>query len=473
MKPKILFDIKNGGRLDSLVGKKIINLNYQKITRIPIKKIARRVFVFVIVAYFIFGPVISVAPGDVRAAQKEEERKALESQLAELEGQISQYESTIAQYKSQGKNLQSEIKSLEAKVGKLGLQIKAINLSLTRLDEEINATQGQIVNAEDQISINKNNLSDLLQTLYENDKQGMAEILLKNNQLSDFFGDLNNIMAVQDNLRLVIGKVVESRLKLIDQKQDLALEKSDKEALKIYQDSQRLSIKKAQEVKNTLLKETKGKEAVYQKILIETQKTAAQIRSQIYNLIGGGELQFGDAYKLAKSAEKATGVRAALILAVLDRESALGKNVGRCDYQTAMHPTRDIPAFLTIIDELGLKSSLDRGTIKVSCANSDGAYGGAMGPAQFIPSTWAGYKDRIADMTGNHPPSPWNNADAFMATALYLKDSGAAGGSAYDEKVAAAKYYAGSRWRYHLNGYAARVVAQAQEFEDDIAILNS
>jgi len=454
-----------------------LNLNSQRVIYIPVKFLLTGFFIPLIILSFIFGSVVAPAPtssGVMAAQNNDEEKKALESQLAELENQISQYETTIEQYKTQGKTLQGEMKRLETQIAKLNLQIRAVNLSLDKLDAEVKSTQTQINQTESNIDFNKKNLSQILQTLYENDSKNLIEVLFKNPQLSDFFTDLNNLLAVQDNLRLVIQKIAEAHQKLVDQKEVLALERVDAAALKVYQDSQKANIQKTQTEKSNLLKVTKGKESEYQKLLTETKKTAAEIRKQIFQLLGGGELEFGDAYQLAKFAEQATGVRAALILAVLDRESALGKNVGRCDYKTAMHPTRDIPIFLQIIKELGLEKDLEAGIIKVSCPNADGAYGGAIGPAQFIPSTWKIYKNRIAEVTGNNPPSPWRNADAFVATALYLKDAGAgAGASLAQERKAAAKYYAGSRWSSYLWTYGARVISSAQKFEEDIAILSS
>jgi len=486
MKPKYrnLVDIRSNNCANPTT--RVLNLNFRKTVHIPFKFLVKSTFVLFVFLSLVFGSALAPTSSGVKAAQNKE-REALEEQLAQLENQIDQYETQIEQYKKQGSSLQGEIKKMESQIAKLNLQIKAINLSLAKLDDEISSTQTQITQTESDISINRENLSQLLQTLYENDHKNLAQILLANPKLSDFFGDMNNLLAVQENVKILISQIAEDRQKLIDQREILGLQRTDTAALKEYQDAQRASIEKTQAEKNNLLKATKGKEVEYQKLLTETKKTAAEIRKQIFKLLGGGELQFGDAYKLAQMAENATGIRSALILAVLDRESALGKNVGSCNYKTAMHPTRDIPVFLEIIKELGLEKNLEAGVIKVSCANSDGAYGGAMGPAQFIPSTWVIYKKKIAEITGNNPPSPWSNTDAFVATALYLKDaynssacvnyanqySNVLPKQVLQERCAAAKYYAGSRWFTYRFAYGDRVLTLAKQFEEDIAILNS
>ena len=123
-----------------------------------------------------------------------------------------------------------------------------------------------------------------------------------------------------------------------------------------------------------------------------------------------------------------TGTPAAFVLAILTQESALGANVGKCylsdttsgagyninsktQYSNVMKPSRDIPGFLKITSNLGM----DPLKTVVSCPiPSAGGYGGAMGPAQFIPSTWLSVAGRAG------ATNPWNARDAIFASSLYL-----------------------------------------------------
>lgn len=476
-KPKVLRDLycKSAGKKISY--SRIVNLNKVRFIKIPLKTITRTLIVAGLFSYLIFGSVLAPAGTSqllLAAQNSEEERQALEKQLQDLESQIADYQTTVDKYKSQGKDLQGEIDRLNAKIGKLNLQVKAVTITLQKLDGEIVVNKDRITGVEQDIEQNRVTLIRILQNIHENENLSVAEILLRRPRLSDFFADISDLINIQEGLRVTLEKILGLRSDLLDEKEALAIRKNDAEELRVYQESQKAALSGTKSEKGSLLQITKGNEAKYQSLLKETQKTAAQIRSRIFELLGGGELTFEQAYQFAKFAEQSTGIRSALVLAVLDRESALGQNVGKCGYKTAMHPTRDTPVFLGLLNELNINPD----TVTVSCPNRDGLYGGAMGPAQFIPSTWNLYKDKVSEVTGSKPPSPWRNGDAFVATALYLQDSMRGCNNIYSrlsdrERCAAAKYYAGARWRRHLWGYGDRVVTQAQQFQSDIDILNS
>ncbi|MBI3088795.1 MAG: lytic murein transglycosylase, partial [Candidatus Colwellbacteria bacterium] len=470
-KPKFVLEIKPRQRTDVFRRReRRVNLSY-----FPRKSFYHLPLKFLVVAFALFlyvgGSVLAPAPGGTLAVT--EDRASLEAELRKLEAQMADYEKTISEYRSQGKSLQGEINILQTKIKQINTQIQAINLSLQRLNTNIYQTTNKIGDVEGNIDFNQEALADLIKKIDEQDQKGLMEILLENPKLSDFFGSVNDLMATQESVGITLEKLTQLRSELITQRELLAMEKEDVEALRVYQVQQKQAADGVRSEKDQLLKVTKGKESEYQKLLTETQKSAAEIRTRLYQLIGGGQMSFGQAYELASIAERATGVRAAFLLAVLDRESALGRNVGKCSYKTAMAPgppyssRDDVTPFLKITAELGLNPD----TTLVSCPNADGAYGGAMGPAQFIPTTWVGYKDKVAAITGNSPASPWRNLDAFVAAALYLKSAGAG----CNELAAAARYYCGSNWNRYVctQVYGRNVVEKAAQFEQDIQLLKS
>ena len=138
----------------------------------------------------------------------------------------------------------------------------------------------------------------------------------------------------------------------------------------------------------------------------------------------------------------------------LTQESNLGSNVGQCyltdpdtgagvgkntgkTFSNVMKPTRDVGPFLEITNALGFNAY----QTAVSCPIAGVAgWGGAMGPAQFIPSTWKLFSARLKSILGYYA-NPWAPKDAFMASGLYLTDLGAVGDSVSAQNKAACKYY--------------------------------
>lgn len=485
LKPRVLGDVvprsgKTSVRWDIFgITPSRINLSVRKAVQISLMRTSKAALLFGAAIFLVFGSAVAPtifmhASGDVATStDAAAERAQLQDQLQQLEGQINQYEGQISSYEMQGNTLNGEISILNAKIAKLNLQIRATNLTITELNQQITSTQTQITVTQADIANKKAAIGGLMQSLYQNDRVSLVEVFLKNPRLSDFWSDTQNIALIQDNLRVTVQQITDLQSQLQDQEQQFQASKADAASAAAYQKAQADEVAGTKTQKTQLLTATKGQESKYQALLVATKATAAQVRNRIFQLLGGGELSFGDAYQYAKLAGGATGIDPAFILAILDHESALGQNVGQCNYKTAMRPS-EIPTFLMVTGQL----KLDPNTMMVSCANADGAYGGAMGPAQFLPSTWELYADAVTRVTGNNPASPWNNADAFAATALYLSDAMTGCKTVYSavtsqERCTAAKYYAGSRWRNYLWTYGEAIVERAQSFAGDIKTITS
>ncbi len=431
--------------------------------------------------------------GFVAAAQEnqsnlENERAELEAQLQELEKQIKEYEGEISAAKKQSKTLQSEIKTLENKIAKTNLQIKATEISLKRVSSELRGVEKSLNATAVEIANQKNILAGGLQMLYEEGETSLFEMLLENNRLSDFFIQINSFINLQQVNKETLDKIIELKESYDQKKEELIIKRRDTVSLKNIQDIQKQELSETQNKKSVILKATQGSEVRYRQLLKKSQETAAQIRSRIYDLLGIGKpITFGDAVKMANQASEKTGVRPAFLLAIISQESELGRNVGTCNrlgdppekhWTKVMKPTRDQEPFKRIIADLnaaGIKMDID--ATPVSCpmrdkkGNSIG-WGGAMGPAQFIPSTWVLFEDSLKKATGHSVVSPWNVLDAFMAAALYLKDLGATDGKSDSEWKAAMKYFSGSvNLRYRF--YGDSVVAKAADYEDDIKAIGN
>ncbi len=492
-KPKIVVDIKANPSIDVFSrGHRRLNLSFRRVKKASWRSLKSLASLAVLILMFCFGAqaLAPIITADTLAQTNNplEEQRILQEQLDVYEKEIVDLENKVAESKKKGTSLKGEITTLNAKIEKINLLVKAVNLSISKLNQEVTQTTQEIHQTENYISSNKDTLSDTLASIYYNDNVDTLEILLKSNELSEFFGNVNDLSSVQENLRGTLQDLVVARNELLDEKTKLDLAKADQESVKKYQDSQRALVQKIRTEKDTLLKVTKGQESIFKDLAIEKKKAAAEIRNKIFRLLGGGELRFEEAVRIAKVAENATGVRAALILSVLTQESAvdgvIGKNLGKCYYNTpksnasgTVMSDKQKPVFLAILAELG--GSYDPNTTPVSCPIvSDGQYGGAMGPAQFLPTTWNLYKNRVSKITGGTPANPFNNLDAFTATALYLGDGLDGCKAIYQElfsqeNCAAAKYYSGGNWRNYMRTgrYGFRVAERAADIEKDIEII--
>lgn len=415
-------------------------------------------------------------------------RATLEKCAAYYDEESRKIGEDLSKTEKEKKTLQSQVSSLKKKVNNLSYQIKQGNVVIKDLGFQIKDTEGSIDKTSLKIQESEEQIINILRSVHEESQKPLIEILLTGS-LSDFFDNLVYLEGLNSKVSSLLNSTKDLKSYLEGQKEKLDDEKSQVEKtvkLQSLQKQESESLKKEQE---SLLKIT---ESEYQKQLQEKQETdkkAASIKARIFELIGVPKAPtFGEAYEIAKYVSNIVGIRPAFLLAVLQQESSIGKNVGQCylaDATTGRGVTiktgksvsklmppgppyskrNDVAIFMKITSALGR----DPYATPVSCPLSVG-WGGAMGPAQFIPTTWARYDDRIQSITGK-APNPWDIRDAFLAAGLYLSDYGAKSKEENGEWKAAMIYFSGSTTNKSFYWYANNVIKIASGFESDIRIL--
>lgn len=451
-----------------------------------IKKPARQALSVMLLLFIFAGGFVLQA--HAQTAEEIAARKIeLQKQLDAVEAQIAQTQNTLTTLKGEGQSIQRDISILDAGIKKAQLQIKATQIEIQALAQNITIHARTADTLTQRINIESASLAQILRQTQQIDDSSIVEVALSADNVSNFFGDLDSFTSIKQQLAESSQILNNTRTKTLSAKELLESQKKQQEKLKAIQAGEQQKIVDQQNQKKKLLAQKKSETATYQSIFDVQQRTAAQIRAELFGLAGGGgAIPFGTAVDNAKIASRVTGVRPALILAILSQESDLGKNVGQClitDLVTgdgkgkntgtprpqvmAVLPRRDDTGiFKRILDALGR----DWRTTPISC-DQPGGYGGAMGPTQFIPSTWVLYENRIKSGLGIANTDPWNPLHAIMATGLLLADNGATGGSYAAEHTAAAKYYAGGNWASSGQTYANSVMDKAAKFQADIDTL--
>jgi membrane-bound lytic murein transglycosylase B len=433
-------------------------------------------------AFLVFGFLLLPFSVDAQIKSKQE----LEKELADLEAQIKTVNQTIVKTQAEGQNLARDISLLEQKIKESKLQIKKHETAVSRLNQSIKEKDKTIVALNDKMEREKESLSQILRKTDYLSQYTLADFVLQEQTLSSFFVDGDSFATVKRALNQSFDDIRATKSDLEEVKEQLEENKQEEQLRKKETESQKKKVESNQQEKQTLLKVTKSQEAEYKKILSEREAQAAKIRAALFELRDSNAIPFGTALDYATRASQVTGVRPAFILAILTQESSLGANVGSCYissshngsgasiksgrvFSNVMHPTRDIPIFLDIMRKLGL----DPYQTRVSCPIVGIGWGGAMGPSQFIPSTWVLYNNRLSKALSTSVPDPWNPSHAITATAMYLGDLGASSQELIDEKNAACKYYSGkscSRLR-EANTYGTQVMSRVAEIQANIDIL--
>jgi peptidoglycan hydrolase CwlO-like protein len=405
----------------------------------------------------------------------------LEEQIKNLEEEAEAIDKTIQEVQGQTRTFANEKKTIDAEIRRREIEILRLNLAIQKADIDIKNKTAAIDFLTKKIDVSRKSLTASLFLLYAYDRDNAVTLLLKNESLSDFFDAFHNLGKVQENVKDILDESKEDKGTIEKEKEEREEFKEDQHGLKMLQEVERKLLAQKRKEKEELIRLTKGKEALFQQLLKSKKRDIAALKTQLFYLERTG-ISAEEAVRLADLAAKRAGIRTAFLLALLEVETGkqfengeitVGTNVGTGNWERDMYQCyvrlgrrgtaeAEKKAYFEIMGKLNLNPD----KMPVSRRPNYGC-GGAMGPAQFLPTTWLRFESRVTELTGHNPPNPWNTEDAFTAAAIFLSEAGASSQTTAGETQAARTYISGSPKcsRYICRSYANRIIALARDID--------
>jgi len=384
------------------------------------------------------------------------------NQVEKLQKQIEQLDQKIEKKASKQRTIEEEIIKIEKNISQIQAEIRKTNQTISQFDQKIARKNNEIVKIEKDVQAKRVFLAEYLRLI----QRGFSEIELvflnNSSGLGGYFQEVERYEEAQAEIKRVLSEIKQHKAQIQEEKEAVEEERTEQKKILALQADQKSSLAYEQNRKKFFLKKTRKDISALSVERDELKKQLSALQSL------GKPINLEEAIKTAKYVSKKTGVRTAFLLGVLRVESNLGQNVGGGTYKTDMHPSQ-WEIFKKICRELGLNPKKMPVSRRV-CYNKKakdgcGGWGGAMGPAQFMPSTWMGYKDKVAKITGHQPANPWNLKDALVAMGLKLAQiPGVTAHKESAERKAASMYLAGGNWK-HYTWYGDRVLYYADGFE--------
>lgn len=208
----------------------------------------------------------------------------------QYDDQIRAIQNQVDQYQQSANALQREANTLQKMIGVLNAEKQSIQAQLELSQTKFNKLTADIAANEVKLANNKDALGKIVADLYVDDSISPLEMLASSKNVGEYMDKSEYRSAVSERLAETIDAIKTLKTQL----------ENDQKAVKkvlAQQKAQRASLVAKEAEKQKLLKETKGKEAAYQKQIANSKAKmsaiAAEQQAALARLTDGGAYNSG------------------------------------------------------------------------------------------------------------------------------------------------------------------------------------
>ena len=242
--------------------------------------------------YFYNKPIVDKLNNQIKSINQEisSKKKKIESERS----QQREYASKLKERQHKKATLQNELALLDNRIAKTELDIEDLTIDINLTQLEIKKTEDSIRTKNEGIERSSSNLEVILRSLYKEGDNNLLEILLLNENLSDFLVKVKYLEDINSGIRNALRVLESKKIALQEEKDDLAF-KNDQLSKFNEELGERLETLEAEKKnKEIMLEETKNSEAKYQQLVQFAREEQKKAQQEILNY------EFDIRQKLAK-----------------------------------------------------------------------------------------------------------------------------------------------------------------------------
>ncbi len=394
-----------------------------------------------------------------------EEKK---DEVIKIEKEIEINKKMINQRRDDEFSYQNHLGTLESKLTKNEREqtffresIELVKLQITDKEEDIKETKNELNHQQ-------NLLGSYLRDINHYDDTNKMLLLFESDNLSDFYNQVNFTENISDRTYDLVQGIETDKKDLEEDRKGLVNKKLEQGSMLSDLQLKERELAMAQEELEIMRQLNAEEVNSLEDANAETAVVRDKLKQDLFAMTREGtSVNFQDAAKYAFFAAEKTGIRPELIMSIIKQETNFGNNVGNGTYKSDMNSSQHA-TFVQICLELGRSPESTPVSAK---PKSYQGWGGAMGPSQFMPTTWMTVKEEVSRITGNIPADPWDMQDAFVATGVKLAQMGAASQNRDTEWEAAGRYFAGGNYAKYP-WYGDNVMRRADIYKEQLRAIN-
>ena len=265
----------------------ILNAMAQSFRRI----LALPVVLLLIGAFFAFTlPLQAEEQSDAPSGAREEilklqdEIKAKKDESAALEEKIGVMKKSIERKRVEGLSLKNQLTIIDERLEAVRLDIQSTQLEIETVELELKQLQLEIDEATKKIERHKEILAELIRTIQRESDRNYLELLLSNNNFSDFFGAVRYLEEVYGDLGGQARQLRILRTELEEQEKKVLNKEASLKELGESLEAKQQKLHGQKDYKENLLDETKQNEETFQGMLADLRRQYQMVENEIQSV---------------------------------------------------------------------------------------------------------------------------------------------------------------------------------------------